>query len=86
MMNDDFFATCASKYINETWIFIYNRSWLECKEFILPDWSPPDDPARPCLWPSEGDVGGQVEHLECDYVLVGGKGGISGLDWIKRRI
>ena len=44
MMNDDFFATCASKYINETWIFIYNRSWLECEEFILPDWSPPDVP------------------------------------------
>ena len=21
---------------------------MECEEFILPDWSPPDDPARPC--------------------------------------
>ena len=25
------------------------NSWImECEEFILPDWSPPDDPARPC--------------------------------------
>ena len=21
---------------------------MECEEFILPDWSPPQDPARPC--------------------------------------
>ena len=21
---------------------------MECEEFILPDWSPPDDSARPC--------------------------------------
>ena len=21
---------------------------MECEEFILPDWSPPDDPGRPC--------------------------------------
>ena len=21
---------------------------MECEEFILPDWSPPNDPARPC--------------------------------------
>ena len=33
---------------------------MECEEFILPDWSPPDDPARvlvvECrLWPSGDD-------------------------------
>ena len=21
---------------------------MECEEFVLPDWSPPDDPVRPC--------------------------------------
>ena len=25
-----------------------NSSIMECEEFILPDWSPPDNPARPC--------------------------------------
>ena len=24
-----------------------SSSIMECEEFILPDWSPPDDPARP---------------------------------------
>ena len=29
---------------------------MEREEFILPDWSLPDDPARPCrLWPSDDD-------------------------------
>ena len=27
---------------------------MECEKFFLPDWSPPDDPARPCR-PSEND-------------------------------
>ena len=35
---------------------------MECEEFIFPDWSPPDDPARPLPaegrpWPSGDDDG-----------------------------
>ena len=30
-----------------------SSSIIECEEFILPDWSPPDDPAR--SWPSDDD-------------------------------
>ena len=30
---------------------------MECEEFILPDWSSPENPGRPCrLWPSDDDV------------------------------
>ena len=34
-----------------------SSSIMECEEFIPPDWSPPNDPARPCRpkgrqWPS----------------------------------
>ena len=32
------------------------NSWIiEWEEFILPDWSPPDDPAEGRLWPSDDD-------------------------------
>ena len=37
---------------------------LFCEEFILPDWSPPDDPARPCrLWPSD-------DYDDCENLIM----------------
>ena len=37
---------------------------MEWEEFFLPDWSLPDDPARPCrLWPSDDD--GDDDEIEC---------------------
>ena len=42
---------------------------MEREEFILPDWSLPDDPARPCrLWPSDDDDGDgddDDDEIEC---------------------
>ena len=34
---------------------------MECEELILPDWSPPDDPAR--LWPSNDNDAGDENKL-----------------------
>ena len=37
---------------------------MECEEFILPDWSPPDDPARPGrLWPSD-------DYDDCENLIM----------------
>ena len=39
---------------------------MECEEFILLEWSPPDDPARPCRpWPSGDDDDGS-DHDDDD--------------------
>ena len=63
---------------------------LFCEEFILPDWSPPDDPARPGrLWPSDDDddeIGGDQRRKDVFEYLVNGRQLLHALGRLKHRL
>ena len=44
--DDDIYIMMKCPYVY--CMYVFASFLMECKEFILSDWSPPDDPARPC--------------------------------------
>ena len=44
--DDDIYIMMKCPYVY--CMYVFASFLMECKEFILLDWSPPDDPARPC--------------------------------------